>query len=124
MARSLIRAAPIYLNGKKIAEVSDGSYDITSGDESHIATEGYLGHSDGATTVKINANCIIPVKGTGVALDDLILNKRYFSIGLPVNGKFHQIDCRMVTANYKWDFKTGSLTGAFAMEGGSPDLVG
>lgn len=124
MARNIIRAFPMYLNGKKIAEVSDGTYDIASGDESHVATEGYFGHSDGATLTKVNPTCIIPVKGMQTTIDDLILNKRYFSIGIPANGKFHQIDMRCVNANYKWDFKSGSATGSFQMEGGSPELVG
>lgn len=124
MARAMIRAFPMYLNGKKIAEVSDGTYDIASGDEAHIATEGYMGHSDGAATTKVNPNCIIPVKGMQTTVDDLIINKRYFSIGIPANGKFHQIDMRCVSASYKWDFKSGSATGSFSFEGGAPELVG
>ncbi len=124
MARNIIRAFPLYLNGKKIAEVSDGTYEVMSGDESHVATEGYFGHSDGATLTKCNPNCIIPVKGMQVTVDDLILNKRYFEIGLPVNGKFQQTTMRMVSASYKWDFKSGSATGTFQMEGGPPELIG
>ncbi len=124
MSRSLIRAAPLYLNGKKIAEVTSGTYDITSGDEAQIGTDGYLGHSDGATTTKFSFDAIIPVKGMAVRVDDLIINKRYFSLGLPVNGKFQQVDARMVSASYKWDHKTGAFTGTFSAEGGAPDLLG
>lgn len=124
MARNIIRAFPMYLNGKKIAEVSDGTYDIASGDEAHVATEGYFGHSDGATMTKCNPTCVIPVKGMQITVDDLILNKRYFEVGIPVNGKFHQITMRNVNAAYKWDFKSGSATGVFSFEGGAPELVG
>lgn len=124
MARGIIRACPLYLNGKKIAEVQDGSYDIASGDEAHIGTEGYYGHSDGSTMCKVNANCIVPVKGMQTTLSDVLLNKRYVSMGIPIDGKFHQIDMRLVNGNYKWDFKSGSCNGAFSFEGGAPELTG
>lgn len=124
MARAIIRALPMYFNGKKIAEVSDGTYDIASGDEAHVATEGYMGHSDGATMTKVNANTVIPVAGMTTTVEDALLNKRYVSIGIPVNGKFHQIDMRVVNANYKWDFKTGSCSGSFSFEGGAPEPIG
>ncbi len=124
MARTLIRAAPIYLDGKKIAEVSSGSYDVASGDEAQIGSDGYLGHSDGATTTRFSFDCIIPVKGMAVKVDDLILNKRYFSLGLPVNGKFHQVDARMTGASYKWDHRNGTFMGTFSAEGGAPDILG
>lgn len=124
MARAIIRPLPLYFNGKKIAEVSDGSYDITSNDEAHIATEGYFGHSDGATTSKVNPNCVIPVRGMQTTVIDVLLNKRYVQMGIPVDGKFHQVDMRCVSANYKWDHKNGSMMGSFAFEGGEPDLAG
>lgn len=124
MARAIIRALPVYVNGKKIAELSDGTYDIASGDEAHVATEGYIGHSDGATMTKVNCNCVIPVKGMQVTVDDILINKRYVSVGIPVNGKFHQIDMRLVAGNYKWDFKSGSCNGSFNFEGGSPQMTG
>lgn len=124
MARGIIRATPVYLNGKKIAELSDGTYDIASGDEAHVATDGYIGHSDGATMSKISANCVVPVKGMQVTVDDILLNKRYVSVGVLVNAKFHMIDMRLVNSNYKWDFKTGSFNGAFSFEGGPPEVTG
>ena len=124
MARGIIRAAPLYMNGKKIAEVSDGTYDISSNDESHITTDGYAGHSDGAATTKINANTIVPVKGMQTAVDDALVNKRYVSMSILMNGKIHQIDMRLVNGNYKWDFKSGSCAGSFSFEGGAPEITG
>lgn len=124
MARGIIRALPMLLDGKKVAEVSDGSYDIESGDEPHIATEGYMGHSDGAVMVSATFNCVIPVKGMQVIVDSLILNKKYVTLGIPVNGKFHQVDGRITSGNYAWDFKSGSCKGTFKFSGGAPDLTG
>lgn len=124
MSRALIRALPIFIDGKKIAECTGGTYSIASGDEMHIATDGYIGHSDGATTVKIDPECIIPVKGMQITVDAILLGKKYVQIGVPVNGKFHQVDCRLISASYKWDAKTGSATGSFNFEGGQPEITG
>lgn len=124
MSRSIIRPLPLYLDGKKIAEVSQGTYRIASGDEAQIATEGYLGHSDGATTTQVSPKCIIPVKGMQTTVDDVLINKRYVTMGIPVNGKFHQVDMRLVNAEYQWDFKTGACMGDFQFEGGAPELTG
>jgi len=59
----IIRALPLYVDSRKIAEVSGGSYEHNSNDELQIATEGYMGHSDGADTCRVQANTITPVKG-------------------------------------------------------------
>lgn len=124
MARSIIRAFPLSLNGKKIAEVSDGSYDIESGDEPQITTEGYAGHSDGAVTTTATFNCVIPVIGMQVTIDDVILNKRYVTLGILANGKIQQVDGRITSGNYTWDHKSGKAMGAFKFFGGSPVLTG
>lgn len=124
MARNIIRAAPLYLDGKKVAEVSDGSYDIESGDEIQIGSEGVIGISDGTPVVNAQFNCIIPVKGMSVAVDSMILNKKYVQLGLPVNGKFHQCDGRVHSANYSWDHKNGRFNGAFKFMGEGPEVTG
>lgn len=124
MARAIIRALPLYLDGKKIAEVSDGSYDIESGDEMQIGSEGVLGISDGTITANASFNCIIPVKGMQIAIDQIILNKKYVQLGVPVNGKFHQCDGRLSGVNYSWDHKNGRCNGAFKFMGAGPELTG
>lgn len=123
MARATIRAFPMYFNGQKIAELSSGTYDIAGNDEAQIATEGYMGHSDGATMTKFNPTCIIPISGMQSKLEDALINKQYVQIGIPANGKFHQVDARIVAAAYKWDFKNGAATGDFTIEGGNPTRV-
>lgn len=123
MARAVIRAIPLYIDGKKVAEVSEGEYDLKSGDEAQIATDGYIGHSDGAMTVSIAPTCIVPVVGMGTAVEDALFAKKYVTAGLLVNGKFHQVDCRVVGVGYSWDWKSGKCTGKFSLEGGVPTRV-
>lgn len=124
MSRAIIRACPIYLDGKKIAEVTDGSYDVESGDEIQIASEGVLGLSDGTNTTSANFNCIVPVRGMGVAVDSMLANKKYVDFGIPINGKFHQVTGRITSSNYTWDHKNGRCMGAFKFLGSSPVLTG
>lgn len=124
MARAIIRPLPLYIDGKKFAEVTSGTYRIASGDEAQIATEGYIGHSDGATTTQVTPKIIIPVRGVGITVDDMLLNKRYVTVGIPYNGKIHQIDMRIVNSEASWDFKTGAVTGDLQFEGGAPEVTG
>jgi len=119
----IIRALPLYVNSRKIAEVSGGSYEHNSNDEMQIATEGYMGHSDGADTCRVQANTITPVKGHELELKRIILNKEYCTVGIPVDGGYEQFDGRMTSRSYNWDTKNGSCTGQFTFEGGKPDVL-
>ena len=123
MARQIFRAFPLYVNGKKIAEVSSGTYDVNPNDEAQVGTEGYMGHADGATITRIQATCMIPVVGMQVQFDAIIKARQYVQVGVPINGKFQQVDMRITQANYKWNFKNGQAEGDFTLEGGEPDLV-
>lgn len=118
MASKIIRPLPIYVASKKIAEVTDGTYDITSNDESQVTHDGYIGHSDGATTCKADFNTICPVAGHEFNFVDLILNKQYVNIGILADGKLLQFTGRLVTLGYTTDSKSGKATGKFSFEGG------
>ena len=124
MSRAIIRPLPIYLNGKKVAEVSDGNYDIDSGDEIQIGSEGVIGLSDGTPVASAQFNCIIPVKGMSVTVDTMLLNKQYIDFGIPVNGKFHQVTGRITNGGYSWDHKSGKCMGQFKFIGGGPVVTG
>lgn len=124
MSLPIIRPFPIYYKNKKIAEVNSGTYDIAPGDEAQIGTDGYLGHSDGATITKIDATVIVPVKGLGVTILADVLAKKYVSVGIVADGKSHQMDMRITHLAYDWDSKTGRAQGKVTFEGGAPDTAG
>ena len=123
MAQRVIRNAPIYFKGKKIAEIETASYEINSGDEAQIGTDGYLGHSKGAITSKFDANVIVPVAGLGVTVTDALLRKEDVNIGFFADGKMHQAECRTTTARFDSDSRAGKLTGTFSFEGGKPETL-
>lgn len=123
--RNIIRALPLFFNGKKIAAVSRGTYDINSGAELALgAVDGYLGHMSGWPTVKISPTVIVPVIGMQAAVDDFLFDETPLAIGLPANGHFHQVTVRIVGISYHWDWKTGAVTGDLTFEGGKPELIG
>lgn len=124
MARNIIRAIPMYINGKKIAAVTAGSYDLMSGaGEMFGCVDGYLGHSTGWPSVKITPQVIVPVKGWGAAIENFLIEGTQLQIGLPINGRFHLVDVRVIGVSYKWDFKTGSHHGEVTFEGGQPQFA-
>ena len=124
MGQAVIRVFPIYLNNKKIAEMTSNSYDINPGDEAQIGIDGLIGFSDGVTITKIDTDCIIPVKGMTTRIVDVMLKKQYCQVGIFADGKIHQIDCRVTHGNYSSDAKTGRAMGKFSFEGGAPDVTG
>jgi hypothetical protein len=120
-----IRHFSIYRNGRKVATASGNSYDIASNDEAQIADEGYLGHSDGATTTRLSTDLIVPVRRTAMQqlLEDMMA-KKYIDIGLGIlGGSVHKVKMRAVTCNHTGAAANGSLTGRFEFEGGVPDIV-
>lgn len=123
MARSVFRAFPMYLGGKKVAEVRSGTYEVNNNDEAQVAIDGYVGHADGATLSNIDATLVVPVTGTQIDLDSIRKNRQYVQIGMPVNGKFQMMDARLTRAQYKWDSKNGQAEGDFHFEGGEPDFA-
>lgn len=124
MSREIIRALPLFLNGKKIAAITGGTYELSSGAQmADGAVDGYVGHDDGWPHVKIQPNVIVPVSGYRVATENFLLEGIPIGVSIPVNGRFHQIDCRIVGVSYKWDWKTGSVTGDLSFEGGAPTFA-
>lgn len=123
MAQAVIRNAPIFFKGKKIAEIETGSMEINSGDEAQIGTDGYLGHSKGAITSKIDCNVIVPVAGLGVTMTDALLNKRDVVVGMFYDGKLFQAEMRCTTMKGDTDSKAGKLTGTYTFEGGKPEVL-
>ena len=124
MSLSIIRPFPLYYVGKKVAEIRSGSYEVDSGDEPQIGTDGLLGYSDGTVITKIDANLIVPVPGVGVTIIGDMLAKKYVSIGIYADGKSHQMVMRILKAKYDWDSQSGHALGAFSFGGGKPDLAG
>lgn len=112
----IVRAAPIYQNGKKIAEIESGELDVMDSGEPQVTTEGYQDDSDGAITSTLKCNTILPVAGMTV---NIIVGQRY-TMGIFINGKTQQARMKCRKATYSTDAKNGTAKGQFEFGGGPP----
>jgi hypothetical protein len=117
------RNASIYVATRKIAEIESGNYEHMSGDEAQIGTEGYMGHSDGADTVRLTFNTATPVVGHDLALKDFIIDKTTAQIAIIVDGNAEMWEGRLTQRSYSFDSKTGVVKGSFTFEGGRPAVA-
>jgi len=117
---TVVRNAPIYQNGKKIAEVETGDLEVRDGGEPQIGAEGYLDDSDGPITSTLTCNTILPVAGMTVRI---AVGGRY-TMGMFIDGVMKQarMKCRM--AKYTTDSKNGTAKGQFEFGGGQPSESG
>lgn len=122
MAQAKFRHYPVYFNRKKIATMQAVTHDIESGDELMYGAEGVLGHADGIATMKLEADCIIPVSGSPVGFLDAIINKEDVDIMIFADGRFHMASGRIVSANYSSNSRNGEARGRFSFTGAAPQL--
>lgn len=123
MANAIIRPAPIYFNGKKVAEIREGSYEVDSNDQREITSEGYIGHTDAATTSQVQMTLVVPAAGLSIEALPAMLAKRYVKIGLFTDGKFHSMEGRIVKMSYTWNHDKGEMRCTGSFESGAPDLA-
>lgn len=123
MAQSIIRPAPVYKDGKKVAEVREGTYEVDSNDVREITSEGYIGHTDGATTSMMQMTMVVPVEGLSItALPDM-LAKKYVKIGVFTDGHMHLMEGRIVKMSYTWNYEKGEMRCTGHFESGQPQLA-
>ena len=123
MANPEVRAFPVYFNGKKIAEAYENDYKITTGRTRMMGAEGYYAHSKGATVTSLSINVVVPVKGVTFAMVEKALAQEDVVIGLPVNGKVHQVVMAITENGMKSNVERGTVEGTLTLEGGVPDVT-
>lgn len=120
----IIRPLSVYVDGDKQGEVQSGDYKINSNDEAQITDGGYSGHSDGAIMVTMDIKTLVGVTTSGYKkVVDAMLNKRYVTIAIPVEGKAHQFVGRIKETAVNWDHKNGTTMGNVTFEGGAPRVT-
>ena len=123
MADSIFRAAPLYLNGKKIAEVGSSTYEVMDAGTNQVGIEGVLGQSDGAVESKMDFDTVVPIAGMQINIDDIIRSKARVGMGISVNGGFQIVRGKITGATYSSDSKTGECKGKYTFIGGEPQLT-
>jgi hypothetical protein len=123
MANKTFRSASIYVKSKKIAEITSSTYEVMSGDEQQIGTEGVLGFSDGVATSKLDFDTVCPVTGHELALKTILKGKQTVTAAVLVDGGLETFDCRIMTRSYTSDAKTGECKGKFSLIGNDPVIA-
>jgi hypothetical protein len=124
MANPRVRHASISLGGKRIAECFRNKLAINPGDEPQFADDGFYTMSDGATTMSVDFDTIVPVAGMGTRLNGVILSKQDVDVTMSlIDGQIVQNTMRFTKAEYDSDAKTGTLNGSFTLMGGVPTLT-
>lgn len=120
-----VRFTPVYLDDKKLGDLENVTFDIDSGDEQIILTEGQAGLTEGATTTKASFDTITPADPTadGVRIVDAILKKKYVKVDVPWMGGIYSCTGKITAAAMASDPKSGKTTGKFSFMGGDLDKV-
>jgi hypothetical protein len=125
MALARIRAADVFVDSKRVATLSDVTIRYSSGDESQIGADGYLGHSDGASTSTMSITRIVTVDGRDSQLVDALTKKKYVKMkGALIEGKIVDVEMRCVSAEWSSAKARGTHTGKFDFEGGPLTFTG
>ncbi len=123
MADNIFRASPLYLNGKKIAEVGSSTYEVQDAGANQVGIEGVLGQSDGAVETTFDFDTVVPIAGMEINIDEIIRTKARVGMGIAVNGGFQIVRGKITGATYSSDSKTGESKGKYKFIGGEPQLV-
>jgi hypothetical protein len=121
-----IRHFSVYIANKKVATMTQSTYDVNSNDESQVADGGYFGHSDGAETTTLSVDTIEPVrKSDSATIRKALRAKSYVKVTASlISGSIETVEMRCVKASYSSDATNGKLTGKFDFEGGAAEIQG
>lgn len=125
MADYQIRAASVFVEGRKVGQFYDGTYSIQSGDEPNFGDNGGdVVYSDGIITTSFRAKVYEPIQGLDFDIEGALLNKTNLNIGLGlINGKIHQVKMRPLEGTHTTEWRNGKLEGEFNFGGGKPQRI-
>lgn len=123
MADSVFRTYPLYIKGKKCAEVMSSTYEVTTNNANQYGIDGVLGQSRGIRETKIDFDTCVPVAGMQINIDDIIASEETVGIGVVVNGRMQRVSGTISGATYTGDSKEGTTKGKYSFIGGAPQLT-
>ena len=123
MADQVFRAPPIYLKGKKVAEITDTTFEIMTNSANQYGIDGVLGQSRGIRESKLDFGTVVPIAGMEIDIDTIIANEETVGIGVVVNDKNQIVSGVISGVTYSGDSKTGECKGKYQFIGGAPSLT-
>lgn len=122
MASSRTRAFPIFVNGRKLGEISSATLDLQSGREVIPVFDGTV-TTDGRKVVKLDFEQIELTAGASYDLIAQWVAGAEVSIGVPIGTKIVQCTGTINGVSYSSDISRGTSTGRYSFVGGAPDIT-
>lgn len=116
-----VRSAEIHVQGVKIGECTQGSYEINSGVGSVMTSDG-MAFTVGQVVCNANITTIIPRVGMETDLYEVLISQLTVQLTLYFNGGIHTFEGKFTTAGANWDVAAGSCTGTFSFVGATPAI--
>ena len=124
MANVTVRAVPLYLNNKKVAEANEMNLDITPGRTPIFGAEGYACHSKGAVISSIDVNFFVPVQSMSVDVLAKLINQEDVTIRVPIGGVVYEGVMAITKGTVKSNVETGKCDGSATFNGGKLKVLG
>jgi hypothetical protein len=122
---SKYRWASCFVDGRRVAYSTEGSYEITENGEPMITEDGWNGESDGVILTSMNLTRACPVGGDGLTLEETLLQRKYVKITwASLNGKIFTSEMKIKTASFSGNHNSGAQNGTITAAGGKPEIVG
>ncbi|MGN6103715.1 MAG: hypothetical protein ACTHU0_01295 [Kofleriaceae bacterium] len=117
------KAMPVYVNGKKVAELQDCDVKFMSNGEQITGHDAVLGYSTGIVTMEVSAGTAMPEAGLSVNIIQMVLKQQDVQIGVRIGPQTYKSDGRFLSANITSTSKSGVQTGKFEFSGGEPKVA-
>jgi hypothetical protein len=124
MAASHFKWAACYIDGRKIARATEGSFELSESGEAVITEDGWAGESDGPIMSSMNVTQAVAVGGNGHAIEDAFIKRKFVKMtwGL-LNGRIYTAEMKIKTLNFSGSHQNGNQTLAFTASGGQPEIT-
>lgn len=121
MSNPIVRPFPIYANGDKIAEATEGTWKI-NGAVSLAITADSTCVNRGVPTVEVDIKTIVPVKGERVKVQQLCATQSDVQMEIFAGGNTFKSDGALDGTTLEWSYADGKATGSAHFIGASPDI--
>lgn len=117
-----VRAASVFVGGRKVGQFTEGTYEIDSGDEPNYGdNNGVVVYSDGIIETKLTMKTYEPVSGIDFDICGAMLAKTDLQMTITlIGGMVHQLVMRPLKSQWDTQWKGGKLDGNYNFGGSAP----
>ena len=117
------RAMGFRLNDKKIAELEQVSVKFMTNGEQMVGTDEVLGESVGIITTEASWDIVVPVEGTQINMNAILLAQSPVSLSYEDGGQIFVIPGKLIDGERTSTMKSGVTKGKYSFRGGKPKVA-